>query len=80
MPPLLVEGLHLAAIGMGMVFLFLTLLVLATMAMSRLVGGDADTAAATTAKTTKARTPPGAPQSRKLAAIAAAIHRHRSRR
>ncbi len=38
MSELLSQGITLAVIGMGMVFLFLTILVVATTAMSRLLG------------------------------------------
>ncbi len=69
MTSLLSEGFNLAMYGMGVVFFFLTLLVLATIAMSRLVGMMEEP-------------PTGEPASpktnnKKLAAIAAAIHRHR---
>ena len=71
MPPLVSEGLNLALYGMGTVFVFLTLLVLATMLMSWLVT-HRETAAvvALTADSAGAR---------KMAAITAAIHQHRNR-
>ena len=69
MPPLVSEGLNLALYGMGTVFIFLTLLVLATMLMSWLVApGETDTAVAL---------PVDSAGTRKIAAITAAIHRHR---
>lgn len=68
MTPLVTEGLNLAIYGMGTVFVFLTLLVLATMLMSRLVAG------------TSVEPAPEAPiDGRKLAAITAAVHQHRNR-
>jgi oxaloacetate decarboxylase gamma subunit len=71
MPPLVSEGLNLALYGMGTVFVFLTLLVLATMLMSRLVASqEADTIVAIPADSASAR---------KMAAITAAIHQHRNR-
>jgi sodium pump decarboxylase gamma subunit len=45
MPPLLSEGLNLVIYGMGTVFVFLTLLVLATMLMSWLVDPTKETIA-----------------------------------
>lgn len=73
MEPLIAEGLNLAMLGMGTVFVFLTLLVLATMLMSALVPADAIPApASATAKDGNER--------KKLAAITAAIHQHRQRR
>ena len=71
MPPLVSEGLNLALYGMGTVFVFLTLLVLATMLMSRLVASkEADTIVAL---------PVDSASARKMAAITAAIHQHRNR-
>jgi len=68
---LLDAGLELMLAGMGTVFLFLTLLILATMLMSGLVqrflpvAPPADTA------------PGSSPSAAELAAISAAIHQHR---
>lgn len=70
MPPLLSEGLNLALYGMGTVFVFLTLLVLATMLMSWLVAPKGTIAVA--AK------PSDSAGARKTAAITAAIHQHRN--
>ena len=68
MTPIISEGLDLAVYGMGTVFFFLTMLVLATMLMSKIVGQpeNPDTANLTVGT-----------DSKKKAAIAAAIHQHR---
>ena len=68
--PLVSEGLNLALYGMGTVFVFLTVLVFATMLMSWLV-----------LKTVRASEPEKSDtsNSKKMAAIAAAIHVHRSK-
>ena len=71
MPPLVSEGLNLALYGMGTVFVFLTLLVLATMLMSWLVA-HGETAAIVVL-------PADSAGARKMAAITAAIHQHRNR-
>ena len=71
MPPLVSEGLNLALYGMGTVFVFLTLLVLATMIMSWLVAPK-ETAAVVAL-------PIDLAGDRKIAAITAAIHQHRNR-
>ena len=70
MPPLISEGLNLALYGMGTVFVFLTLLVLATMLMSRLVAHP-ETAAVVAL-------PADSADARTMAAITAAIHQHRN--
>jgi len=70
MSPLVSEGLNLALYGMGTVFVFLTLLVLATMAMSWLVAQQETAVAATL--------PADSADARTMAAITAAIHRHRN--
>ena len=70
MSPLVSEGLNLALYGMGTVFVFLTLLVLATMLMSWLVAQQ-ETAAVMALPTDSA-------DARTIAAISAAIHRHRN--
>ena len=71
MPPLVSEGLNLALYGMGTVFVFLTLLVFATMIMSWLVAPK-ETAAVVAL-------PIDLAGDRKIAAITAAIHQHRNR-
>ena len=70
MSPLVSEGLNLALYGMGTVFVFLTVLVFATMLMSWLV-----------LKTVPASQPEQSDtsNSKKMAAITAAIHAHRSK-
>ncbi len=74
-------GLELMLYGMGTVIVFLTLLVLATILMSRLVGRFFPEPEI---RPTPARQAFGAPapaQDKQLmAVIAAAIHKHRSRR
>ena len=68
--PLLQEGLQLMLVGMGTVFVFLTLLVLATSAMSALVQRWWPPLAADL--------PAGEPSDEEVAAIAAAITLHRN--
>ena len=70
MSPLVSEGLNLALYGMGTVFVFLPLLVLATMAMSWLVAQQ-ETAVVMAL-------PADSADARTMAAITAAIHRHRN--
>ena len=75
MNELFVQGLELMLVGMGTVFVFLTLLVLATAAMSRLVQRfegrhPADASAVASAP---------ADESEEAAAIAAALTLHRRR-
>ena len=71
MPSLVSEGLNLALYGMGTVFVFLTLLVLATMMMSLLVAPKETVAVVAL--------PVDLADDRKIAAITAAIHQHRNR-
>ena len=68
MTPLVAEGMNLALYGMGTVFVFLTLLVLATKTMSWLV-----------AKMPDVISDEMAVHPRKLAAISAAVHQRRIR-
>jgi len=68
MTPLLSEGLNLALYGMGTVFVFLTMLVFATMLMSWLV-----------TKTSSAEVSAETIEPKKLAAITAAVHQHHNR-
>ncbi len=70
----LAAGLELMLAGMGTVFLFLTLLVLATRAMSALVQRLPGAPTPVAAQSVE-----GDPTNEELAAIAAAIHQHRSR-
>lgn len=73
---LVAEGLVLMLVGMGTVFVFLTALVLATVAMSRLLARFPDAVA--TVETVAPR-PSSAPTGDVdlVAVIAAALHRHR---
>ena len=71
MSPLVSEGLNLALYGMGTVFVFLTLLVLATMLMSWLVAPKETEAVVAL--------PANSAGASKMAAITAAIHQHRNR-
>ena len=71
MSPLVSEGLNLALYGMGTVFVFLTMLVFVTMFMSWLV-----------LKFSPVQEPEQAvasDQNKKMPAITAAIHAHRSK-
>ena len=70
MSPLVSEGLNLALYGMGTVFVFLTLLVWATMLMSWLVAQQETAVVATL--------PADSADARTMAVITAAIHRHRN--
>lgn len=77
MSPLVSQGLELAAYGMGVVFVFLTLLVFVTMAMSKLVH-MMEPAESLDAASTPATSGTG-PDAKQLAVISAAIHQHRQR-
>lgn len=70
MSPIVSEGINLALYGMGTVFVFLTMLVFATMAMSWLVQRFSPLPGPATGSSRDAK---------KLAAITAAIHAHRSK-
>lgn len=72
---LLVQGVELMLVGMGTVFVFLTALVMATSLMSSLVGRRQGRVAVD-AGPDDAR---GLPTDEEIAAIAAAIDRHRRR-
>ncbi len=76
---LLYQGAELMLVGMGTVFAFLSLLVIATTLMSRLVQRylpESEPAPATAAT----RVAAGDEDAELIAAIGAAIHMHRSRR
>lgn len=80
MSNLISEGLNLMVFGMGFVFVFLTLLVFVTNAMSKLV---VKYAPAPQPKATPKRAVPGAATAKAnndelVAVIAAAVHKHRS--
>ena len=80
MNDLLAEGLNLMLLGMGAVFVFLTLLVFITGFMSKLVGRYSPAiqpTAVTPAPVTPAST--AGDNQQLLAVITAAIHKHRSR-
>lgn len=66
-------GFELMLVGMGTVFVFLTLLVFATTAMSALVARPATDGLAAPAL------PGGGPSDEELAVIGAAVARHRQR-
>lgn len=77
MPPLIAQGIELATLGMGTVFMFLTLLVVAMTLMSKLVNltdRSQKLATVTQPNTTEVIDP------KKLAVISAAIHQHRKQR
>jgi oxaloacetate decarboxylase gamma subunit len=67
-PDLLLQGVELMLVGMGTVFVFLTLLVLATQAMSRVVMRMSDANSG------------GQPSSEEIAAITAALALHSRRK
>lgn len=68
------EGFNLMLIGMGTVYLFLTLLVFCTQLMSRLVARYFPEAVPPPLP------PPDRRQDEVLAAVSAAVHHHRHRR
>lgn len=68
---IMAQGVELMLIGMGTVFVFLTTLVAATSLMSALVGSDSEPALAAATATGDE------PDDEELAAISAAITRHR---
>ncbi len=78
---LLQDGLALMALGMGVVFVFLTILVISVTLMSRLVGRFQPAPAAAEAGK-KSPQPAGsaAQNDEVLAVISAAVHRYRSTR
>ncbi|WP_263322507.1 OadG family transporter subunit [Endozoicomonas sp. Mp262] len=71
MPDSITEGLYLLGMGMGVVFLFLTLLVILTGLMSKMVGYFYPEPAANTGKVNKDA------DNEVIVAISAAIHQHR---
>ena len=73
---LLVQGLQLMLAGMATVFVFLSLLVFATTLLSRLVRPWETTPIASGAVASTATI--DAPSAQELAAITAAVHRHRA--
>ncbi len=77
--PLIQQGVELMLFGMGTVFVFLALLVVATTAMSGVIRRFSKTAPATPATDTSPA-PADADDTQLLAVIGAAVHRYRSRR
>ncbi len=83
MDDVVAKGAELALFGMGTVFVFLTVLVVATMAMSAIINRYApDPVSASTSRTSgpSAGSDNDAPDPAVMAAIAAAVHRYRQRR
>ncbi len=76
---LVTEGLVLMLVGMGTVFVFLTVLVLATTAMSHLLARDPDNVASVEAFAAKTDSVAPHPDRHLIAVITAAVHRHRKR-
>lgn len=74
------EGINLMVFGMGFVFVFLTLLVFATSAMSKFVGKYVPEAvpAAKPAAKRAATAPTSGSNDELVAVIAAAVRKHRS--
>lgn len=78
---LLQDGLALMALGMGVVFVFLTILVISVTLMSRLIGRFQPTPAAAEAGKKSLQPAGSATQNDEvLAVISAAVHRYRSER
>lgn len=77
---LLQEGLYLMAFGMGFVFVFLTLLVIATSLMSKVVGRLVPVPAKDGSGTSPARaSAPAQGDDELMVVISAALHRYRQR-
>ncbi|OUS30898.1 hypothetical protein A9Q99_05145 [Gammaproteobacteria bacterium 45_16_T64] len=83
MNQLMWEGINLMMLGMGAVFVFLTLLVFTTTLMSKLVNKYAPPVPAPAEQPAASVNQPNEPNQvsdgQLLAVISAAIHRHRSR-
>ncbi len=78
---LLQDGLALMALGMGVVFVFLTLLVISVTLMSKLINRFQPAPLATDTNKKSPHAQPSAGQSDEmLAVISAAVHRYRSTR
>ncbi|BBI59766.1 OadG family protein [Vreelandella sulfidaeris] len=78
---LLQDGLALMALGMGVVFVFLTLLVISVTFMSKLIGRFQPVpVTAVTAKKSPSSHAPSAQNDEVMAVISAAVHRYRSTR
>ncbi len=82
MSDLVVQGLNLAMVGMGFVFLFLTLLVVLTMLMSALVLRLSADQGGGLPGEVSSRTPDSTPESTEnkqlVAVISAAVRKHRA--
>ena len=76
---LLQDGLTLMGVGMGFVFVFLTVLVLLTTLMSLVVGRLAPKPAAPTAADRPAASPARSDDAELMAVIGTAVHRYRRR-
>ncbi|WP_141439954.1 OadG family protein [Vreelandella titanicae] len=78
---LLQEGLALMALGMGVVFVFLTVLVISVTLMSKLVGGfQPAPVAVNTGNKSSPSSGSSAQNDEVMAVISAAVHRYRSSR
>ncbi|MBT2786685.1 MULTISPECIES: OadG family transporter subunit [unclassified Halomonas] len=78
---LLQDGLALMALGMGLVFVFLTVLVISVTLMSKLIGRFQPVPVAVdTGKKTSQSSAPSAQSDEVMAVISAAVHRYRSTR
>jgi oxaloacetate decarboxylase (Na+ extruding) subunit gamma len=78
---LLQDGLALMALGMGVVFVFLTILVISVTLMSKLIDRFQPVPiAADTSKKSPQSTAPASQNDEMLAVISAAVHRYRSKR
>lgn len=75
---LLSEGFALMGLGMGFVFVFLTVLVITTTLMSRVIGRYFPEPAPANSPSASGRSAP-ARNDDIMAAISAAVHRHRRR-
>ncbi|CAM3475886.1 OadG family protein [Halomonas sp. AOP12-C2-37] len=78
---LLQDGLALMALGMGVVFVFLAILVVSVTLMSKLIGRFQPVpVAADTGRKSLSSYPSSSPDDEVMAVISAAVHRYRSTR
>lgn len=76
---LLQDGLALMALGMGVVFVFLTILIISVTLMSKLVGRFQPVPAVVdTGKKSSPSSPASGQSEEMMAVISAAVHRYRS--